>query len=33
MLQYQTGMTKEKAIDDLSRALKLSVDDVKAQML
>lgn len=32
MLQYQTGLTREKAIDDLSRALKRSVDNVKAQM-
>ncbi|MDL2283956.1 NAD(P)-dependent oxidoreductase [Oxalobacter sp. OttesenSCG-928-P03] len=32
MLQYQTGLTREKAIDDLSRALKASVDGVKAQL-
>ncbi|MCL1886827.1 MAG: NAD(P)-dependent oxidoreductase [Betaproteobacteria bacterium] len=32
MLRYQTGITREKAIDDLSRALKLSVDGVKAQL-
>lgn len=32
MLQYQTGMTREKAIENLSSALKASVDGVKAQL-
>jgi len=32
MLQYQTGLTREKAIEDLSNALKHSVDGVKAQL-
>jgi UDP-glucose 4-epimerase len=32
MLRYQTGLTREKAIDDLSRALKGSVDGVKASL-
>jgi UDP-glucose 4-epimerase len=32
MLHYRTGLGREKAIDDLSRALKLSVDAVKAQL-
>ncbi len=32
MLRYKTGLTREKAIDDLSKALKVSVDRVKAQL-
>ena len=32
MLRYQTGLTREKAIDDLSMALKRSVDGVKTQL-
>lgn len=32
ILRYKTGMTREKAIEGLSGALKLSVDRVKAQM-
>lgn len=31
-LRYKTGMTREKAINDLSNALKASVDRVKAQL-
>ena len=32
MLQYQAGRTRESAIEDLSKALKIAVDGVKAQM-
>ncbi len=32
MLRYQTGLTREKAVDNLSRALKVSVDGVKAKL-